>query len=783
MKSLLTYLLLAVAAMWPAMLHADDSSLWTYHLSYRNAQRVVSAGNKVYGLFSGNLLCYDTSDESVTEYDRRNGLSDKNVSHMGYSESQHCLVLLYSSRNVDLLYADGTVVNIPQIKNFSDVDITVNKLCVNNDWATIATKEGIVALDLKKQEVKAYYRIMQNVSDALVTADGTLFAAIGSNVYTGKLTDNIYSFSAWQKAYSLLVSQFVPFAGGFYMVAPFLTGQAEGEGGLYYATKTADGEWNADRVNTVWFDRGTASGHYAQFVGSSSVYAATDSDPKAMAGVNMGHYLYDVARDTKGNVWIADGENGLNAYTLTSSASESTLQLNGGTIGGFGPLRDYAFRVTYTGNRLLVSGGQFFITRPGTAEIYEDGKWTFLNASSDSLTDHVNYYDVSSIVQDPNDADHHFVSFFGGLAEFRNGQLAHHYNSSNSSLNYEQRSGLARPQYTLVDGLQYDGEGNLWMLNTQTKEVVKVLTPEGKWYAIPVEGFNASTTHAQTLIFDAKGRAWITSRRSSSVSSGLACLDYGDTVDETDDDQSLFRSTAMNEDGTQCDISDVRDICFDRNGQLWIGAANGVFAVTDPDEWFNTSFTIYQPKVPRNDGTNYADYLLTGIDVTAVAVDGGNRKWLGTLGSGVYVVNEDGSEVLQHYTTDNSQLLSDNVYSIAIHPTTGEATFATDLGLCSYKSRITEPAESLVKGNVKVYPNPVRPEYRGNVTITGLTAGAEVKILGTSGQLVARGRSTGGSFIWDVCGPNGERVAAGVYYIVVANANGSTSVAAKMAVI
>ncbi len=110
-------------------------------------------------------------------------------------------------------------------------------------------------------------------------------------------------------------------------------------------------------------------------------------------------------------------------------------------------------------------------------------------------------------------------------------------------------------------------------------------------------------------------------------------------------------------------------------------------------------------------------------------------------------------------------------------------TFATDLGLCSYESRITEPADALVKSDVKVYPNPVRPDYRGNVTITGLTSGAEVKILGTSGQLVARGRSTGGSFIWDVCGPNGDRVAAGVYYIMVANANGSTSVAAKMVVI
>ena len=67
-----------------------------------------------------------------------------------------------------------------------------------------------------------------------------------------------------------------------------------------------------------------------------------------------------------------------------------------------------------------------------------------------------------------------------------------------------------------------------------------------------------------------------------------------------------------------------------------------------------------QPKVPRNDGTNYADYLLTGNTVNAIAVDGGNRKWIGTLGAGIYLVNADGSEILAHYTAADSPLLSDN---------------------------------------------------------------------------------------------------------------------------
>ena len=188
--------------------------------------------------------------------------------------------------------------------------------------------------------------------------------------------------------------------------------------------------------------------------------------------------------------------------------------------------------------------------------------------------------------------------------------------------------------------------------------------------------------------------------------------------------------------------------------------------------------------MPRNDGTNYADYLLTGIDVTALVVDQGNRKWLGTFGSGVYLASPDGSEVLEHFTADNSPLLSDNIYSLAIHPETGELMIGTDVGLCSYRTNITPVQPELVEDNVKVYPNPVRPAYSGNVTITGLTEEAEVKIVSAGSQLVARGTAVGGSFVWDVRSQTtGQRVAPGVYFILVANADGSESVAANVVVI
>ncbi len=188
-------------------------------------------------------------------------------------------------------------------------------------------------------------------------------------------------------------------------------------------------------------------------------------------------------------------------------------------------------------------------------------------------------------------------------------------------------------------------------------------------------------------------------------------------------------------------------------------------------------------KVPRNDGTNYADYLLEGVAVNDICVDGANRKWMATLSNGVYLVSADGTEIIHHFLSSNSPLLSDVVNSVAVDPTTGEVFFGTDAGLCSFQGDATQPSEALSKNEVKVYPNPVRPEYSGNITVTGLTENADVKITTTGGQVVAAGTSHGGMFIWDGRNMAGARVPTGVYYIMCATQDGSKGIAAKVVVI
>ena len=203
-----------------------------------------------------------------------------------------------------------------------------------------------------------------------------------------------------------------------------------------------------------------------------------------------------------------------------------------------------------------------------------------------------------------------------------------------------------------------------------------------------------------------------------------------------------------------------------------------------PPEYQNDpSLGFYQIKVPRNDGTNLADYLLSGLDITAIAVDNANRKWIGTNNNGLYVVSNDNIVEEHHFTTSNSSILSNVIQSIIIDNKTGKVFIGTDKGLCSYQSEASETNEDMNKDNVWAYPNPVRPEYRGMITITGLSFNADVKITTSNGVLVAQGRSTGGSFLWDGNDLKGKRVASGIYMVQTATSDGSKGTVCKIAII
>src|SRR5690606_6088481 len=145
----------------------------------------------------------------------------------------------------------------------------------------------------------------------------------------------------------------------------------------------------------------------------------------------------------------------------------------------------------------------------------------------------------------------------------------------------------------------------------------------------------------------------------------------------------------------------VRCLSADRNGSMWVGTDNGVAYFANPAAVFGTDVNAVRPIFENR-------FLLNGEKVTSIAVDGGNRKWVGTE-RGVWLFGPDGDEMIYNFTSENSPLPSGNIRSIAINGQSGEVFLATDRGTVSFRSDATVSEGNF--SSVKIFPNPVTSEF------------------------------------------------------------------------
>lgn len=765
-------------------MRAASVGSWTLYLAYRNNTCNIPAGDEVYSLCEGNLFSYNTKDTSVRYFSRLDGMSRKSVQLMGYSKMQRTLVLVYEDGNIDLFSTDtGKFLSLPQFSLAASDDYLPTNLSVVGNTAVLSTRTGVAVIDLAKKEIKGFYSLGESVAAATVF-DGCVYAATASRLLYASLTSNLADKSEWKQGPAACVSGMAVVGSTLYLgVAPGSADPAYAYG-LWARRKQADGSYEDTKLLGHNYLTFYSDGSRAVF-GSTNTIAVfgteTPLKPQAEYAVTFTHNHTTCTPD--GTLWVSAGADGLQPCKGVGEE----LQAAGAAVGGYGPARDLAFNLHFVGNRLLVAGGrqESNIRFDGTVMAYENDRWTIFQ-EGDDITEQTGqlYFNCMEVVQDANDPSHHFVSTYGtGLYEFRDYKMVRNYSSHNSPLK-SAAGAPGNPRYVRVSGLTADAQGNMWMINDETDTLLNVLKTDGTWSRIYVDRLELAPTVYPTM-FDRKGRLWVASRRTVSYhTTGVLCLDFNETIDYTDDDIYMYRTQCPNEDGTTVDLGKgVYALMEDTDGSIWVGAGSGLFVIENPDEWFDTDFSILQIKVPRNDGTNYADYLLADVPVSSIVADGAGRKWIGTLGDGIYLVSPDGTEIIEHFTFENSPLLSNTVYDVDIHPETGEVMMATEQGLCSYQSDASQPEASLSKSNVKVYPNPVRPEYSGPVTITGLTQEADVVITTTGGQAVAQGTSKGGTFVWDGRTFAGRRVASGVYYIMVSTADAKKGIVAKVIVI
>ena len=766
------FLLLTTILFWqvsPAWAGIGD---WRSHFAYHNATQCVALNGKVYVVSNGSLYSYTPKDEFIECYDKSNILSDQGISYIAACEKSNTLVIIYENANIDLIRPNGDVVNIIDYKNEVALDPKVNGLCVINGKAYLATNFGVVVLDVERQEFGNTY-MFNKVAYSGVELDGIILVATENGVYRGDTRKNLLDISNWNLLNSNIYAQFAVFD------EQLIALKAKES---VYKINVKDGTETTFRKGNFNFVR-NINGEL--IIGDkTNVYAyntLTNYYKLTFDGT-----VADVALDGK-TYWTGNGAKGLNGYQYDKETQKVVSTATG--IIPNSPIRNYCQYLDFVDDgRLLVAGGclNYFGTTfySGTLMMYEDGTWYAFEEDGIANRTAGRYRNMTSIVQDPRDPNHHYASSYGqGIYEFRDLKFVKQYtHKEKAGLDDVVATPLESPfpssfEYTRISRLKYDDEGNLWITNSHAESPVKIMNPDGTFINL----YYPELEHLQTVsdvLFDRNGWVWVVSMQGPA---NLFCIDMNGTLENTADDRvKVFNEKFIDQDGGSVEVFYINDIAADHNGDLWVMTDKGPYVLYDTKEAFQDDYHFTKVKVPRNDGTNYADYLLDGAYTTCIEIDAANRKWIGTLNNGVYLIGPNGVEEVLHFTQEDSPLPSDAIESLAINHLSGEVFIGTDKGLVSYMSDATQGEASYDEDKVYAYPNPVASYYDGLITVVGLKSDSHVKVINTAGSLVAEGTSLGGTFTWDGRTPQGQRVATGVYYVMGCDEQGNEGIVTKV---
>lgn len=758
------YILLLLACFYAVLSFGQAIGSWKVYPALQISTDNVPVGNKIYSLCNGNLFSYNTDDTEVYVYDRINGLNDIQINFIQYSKETKKLVLLYENGNIDILYPNDEIVNLKQIKDRNYTNLIINGITIDGKTAYICTNFGIIELNLEKEEFTATYNLDLNVLDCVIY-ENTIYASTDKGLYKGNSEFNLLDKGNWTSVSNLSFHQISLFQNEIVCLNKNV-GMYKIDMSTLQATLLESGKFNYMSIN----DDVMAIGNGDKFI----IYNSLDSKKQFSQSNTFNQIKY-----ANGTYWVSQGINGLQPYSLNGddfTSIQSPIQPNS-------PVRDYFCNMHYDGNRLLIAGGDLNysgIIREATIMYYENDTW--YNFIENDVARQVGldwYRNVTSIAQDPKDPTHHFVSTARlGLYEYKDLKFIKKYDYTNSLLRSILPESERAMYFVGCSAMNYDDEGNLWIMNNEVDTLLVILKPDNTWTRLYYPEIAKTTACNYFIKFDRKGNVWMNLQRMDTR--GIFFLDYNGTLEDTSDDIHMLRQEVTNQDGIKYTPDNFYCVVEDHDGQIWIGTDVGPFVIANPDNFIDEDFTYTQVKIARNDGTEYADYLLNGVSVTTIAVDAANRKWIGTASNGIYLVSSDGQEMIQHFTTENSPLISDEIQSIAVSPQTGEVMIGTEKGLISYMSDANTPEETLDKNNISVYPNPVTPDYNGLIAVSGLTENSEVKVTTITGQLVYMGYSQGGIFTWNGRNKSGRRVSSGIYNVIATNAEGKKAVVARI---
>ena len=702
---------------------------WKDYLSYNSPTYIAEENNKIYCVANGGLFYINKNDKTINRISKVNGLSDIGIKQLVHCYESNTTIIVYENCNIDLL-KNNYIINLSDIKRKAVSGIKeINNITVNKQFAYLSSSLGLIVVDLVNSEIKDTYNVEEQNENVTINGcaflEDSIFVATNNGLYVANTSSpNLADFNNWK----LRDSSYI-----------FCDNIIVANGTLLLDTSI--------HIRSISFNNNTLIQTFSDSLQINTTYLTHSKFE------NLKHAWLD----NNNNLWVADSVNGLlkfNDYVYQETYMPE------------GPVRNEIYSLEFEENKLyLCHGGHANFT---TNSLINDGV-----SIKNNYDDWINYdryklgnaRDILEVAV--NNGTEYYASWYHGIPEMRDGELVvkHGFANTNGALDTCWYSN----NRIRISDIKFDSRGNMWALSSEVNHPVVVKSNNNTWYSFSINQ-NRVGLFLDDLLIDRYDQKWGVLAKGN----GLFVFTESGTIEDPSDDMYKLINTNVGE-GNLPSLQ-TYSLAEDLNGEIWVGTDKGIAVFYNPEAVFSEyNYDAQQILITTGD---YGQYLLNEEKIKCIAIDGANRKWIGTEKSGVFLLSEDGQNEILHFTKNNSPLFSDNIIDITINHENGEVFIGTSSGLISYRSDATKGSFS--QNKTHVFPNPVESDYSGPIAVSGLVANANVKITDMAGNLVFETTANGGQAVWNGKNKDGERAATGVYLVFSTDIYGEEKTVSKI---
>ncbi len=729
---------------FPFYIQAQEVTIgsWKDYLSYNSASYIAESEKKIFCVASGGLFFINKSDETINRLSKVTGLSDEGVKQVAYSYELNITIIIYKNCNIDIL-KNNQIINISDIKRKNVTGLkAINNITIRNNIAYLSSSLGLILVDIVNNEIKDTYKIgdeisMYEVNGCAFISDSIIVATSEGIFFANSNSQTLSDYNSWS---SITRNE-----------------NEETYDNIVYGNNVINGDYLYE-TTSISYNKNTLISTKLDRI----MIQKDDGTQIEITDSKFENIKY-CWNDNENNIWVADSINGLLKFSNYEYQESYVPE---------GPSNNAIYSLEFLNTQLFVSHGGHFnygentLNKSGVSIMKDNYYW-----KDEDYYDMGWSWDILEVAV--QNGKEYYASWYDGIIVL-DGEIQTDKYRFITKYDHSNTNGVIDTTYyslnrIRISDIKFDSEGNMWALSSEVNHPIIVKTKNDIWHSYSINQ-NQVGLFCDDLLIDSYNQKWGVLGRGN----GLFVFNDNNTLDNTNDDQYKLLNTNIGS-GNLPSLK-TYSLAEDLDGQIWVGTDKGITVFYNPEAIF-TGFNFDAQQILITEG-NYGQYLLSEEKVRCIAIDGANRKWIGTEKSGVFLLSKDGKEEILHFTKNNSPLLSDNIIDITINNENGEVFIGTDKGLISYKSDATKGVES--QGDTHVFPNPVYENWKGPIAINGLVTNANIKITDVAGNLVFETIANGGQAVWRGKNKNEERASTGVYLVFSTDTKGVEKVVSKI---